>query len=132
MKTWLVALIVIAAASPAAAQDVLQCDDTGVAGFKWEQGSAAPPRRTDFQPQRFTVQLVSMERRVIKWQTLNEPWDYDCVRGPGRALMCTATALPGLNPIIFDGDRFERVSNYAAHVGGDPDLYVAYGSCARP
>ena len=42
------------------------------------------------------------------------------------------TALPGLNPIIFNGDRFERVANYGAHVGGDPDLYVAYGACTRP
>ncbi|HEY5609440.1 MAG TPA: hypothetical protein VIM38_13995 [Alphaproteobacteria bacterium] len=41
-------------------------------------------------------------------------------------------ALPGLNPIIFNGDRFERVANYGAHVGGDPDLYVAYGACTRP
>ena len=43
-----------------------------------------------------------------------------------------STALPGLNPIIFNGGRFERVANYGAHVGGDPDLYVAYGACTRP
>lgn len=131
MNKYLAALA-IAAAMPAWAQDVLQCEDTDLTGFKWEQGASAPPRRTEFQPQRFTVQVVSMERRVVKWQTLDEPWDYECVRGPGRALVCATTALPGLNPIVFDGDRFERVSNYATHVGGDPDLYVAYGSCTRP
>ena len=133
MKRHVMAMLIVAAALPAQAQDALQCDDAAVTGFTWEQGAAAPPRVTAFQPQRFTVQVASMERRTIKWQTLSEPWDYECVPSvPGRALVCASTALPGLNPVIFNGDRFERVGNYGAHVGGDPDLYVAYGTCMRP
>jgi hypothetical protein len=132
VKRHVMAALIAAAALPAHAQDVLQCDDAGLTGFKWDQGGGAPPRQTAFQPQRFTVQVVSMERRVIKWQMLTEPWDYECVLSPGKALVCASTALPGLYPVIFNGDRFERVSNYAAHVGGDPDLYVAYGACTRP
>lgn len=133
MYKYVMAALIAAAALPVQAQDVLQCVDTAVTGFKWEQGAAGPPRVTAFQAQRFTVQLASMERRTIQWPTLSQPWDYECVPSvPGRALVCASTALPGLNPIIFNGDRFERVGNYGAHVGGDPDLYVAYGTCTRP
>jgi hypothetical protein len=132
VKRYVMAALIAALALPAQAQDVLQCVDTAVTGFKWE-GAAGPPRVTAFQAQRFTVQLASMERRTIQWPTLSQPWDYECMPSvPGRALVCASTALPGLNPIIFNGDRFERVGNYSAHVGGDPDLYVAYGTCTRP
>ena len=42
----MMAALIAAAALPAQAQDVLQCTDTGVTGFKWEQGAASPPRVT--------------------------------------------------------------------------------------
>lgn len=125
-----VAAIVMTLAGPAWAEETLNCVDKASNGFQWKDGKA---KRSGFKPERFTVRVVSDSVRILKPPGTSTPRKYECKKllvSP-HILECWDTQNPTFNPIIFQGDRFARVSNFSEHVGGDPGMLVAYGTCTK-
>jgi hypothetical protein len=50
-------------ASPVLAEEVLDCTDTAVVGFKWDNKGVASP--IGFEPNRYTIKVVSDSKRLI-------------------------------------------------------------------
>jgi len=121
------------------ADEVLYCTDTAGTGFLWK-GNAASPQ--DFTPERFTIKVVSAEKRVVSPESHSS---YE--------LMCTGIVDPlkvateegaiscrdplGSEPWMFvqhegASDTYTRAFLYGPPVGsGDPNIVIAYGTCAK-
>ena len=115
--------------TPAAAMELLTCQDTEVTGFHW---SSNGPQRTKFDPIEFEVAVISPSRRAIKFAVYPNAIDYDCVQPSpeSKSYFCTSTLVEAVEPIIFSDHKFERLVNWSKYVGGQSiGLAVAYGTC---
>jgi hypothetical protein len=128
------ATIVIACliATPALAEEVLYCTDTDANGFMWDaEGNG---ERTGFQPQRFTVKVISETERKFQYQHWPTPGPYRCtkVQGiPGGLLSCVGILGDALWPINFRGNSYVRAAIIGAPTLPSDATYVAYGTCAK-
>ena len=116
-------------AFPSAAREVLVCKDIDRVGFSWKNdGSVA---RAVWPPSSFRVIILSETKRQIK--LANDPvrYNYNCVKGRNNKILCVEDLVPSHYPVIFQGQNFERVINNSKHIGGDPQLAVAYGTCTK-
>ena len=113
----------------AAVEKILHCSDTDAIGYQWQDGT---PKATRYVPIHFIVKIIGPTERVITSPS-QEYRDtlYRCVATtePKGALACTRPGAESNFPINFKGNDYERVGNMSRHVGGAPDLYVAYGTC---
>jgi hypothetical protein len=123
-----VAAIVMTLGGPAWAEETLFCVDTDANGFEWKDGKN---KRTGYTPQRFTVRVVSKTERWIKFSPMPKAIRYNCRHRVAGTFYCNLSSNTAILPIIFEGNRFERVKNGGEHVGGYGDLYVAYGTCTK-
>jgi len=115
------------AAVPAAvAPDVmLVCQETGTVGFRWdEQGNVDNGL---FQVETFTVRILSEGEREIQWGGMPSIL-YQCTPEPG-GLHCHETDGAQDFPIIFGKDGFTRAFLDGPPTGGDPNIYISYGTC---
>lgn len=130
MQKFLIFLCVTMAASASAkAIDVLHCADTGAIGYQWRDGK---PTATRYVPLNFVVKIISPTERVIDSPSRDyNDETYRCSERshPPGILACARITSATSYPINFNGNRYERIGNVSAHVGGAPDLYVAYGIC---
>ena len=130
MKQLVVAgAVLLGANMPAAGMEILHCSDTDAIGYQWQDGR---PKATRYVPYHFIVKIISKTERIIDGP--NEEYNserYTCtaVDDPGGVLSCIRPRARGVFPVNFRGDKYERVGNMSAQIGGAPDLYVAYGSC---
>ena len=113
----------------ASVEKILHCSDTDAIGFQWQNGK---PKATRYVPIHFIVKITGPNERVITSPS-QEYRDtlYRCVTAKTRKGV-TACARPGdesMFPINFKENDYERIGNMSRHVGGAPDLYVAYGTC---
>ena len=131
MKPILLAALMALLAASVGAEEVLSCKDTDVTGFSWESGV---PQRSDFDPIRFTVMVVTPSRRVIKFAVYPREIIYDCfspIKDKDLSF-CTSTLVKAVEPIIFRGNKFERVVNFTKYISGQSiGLAVAYGTCTK-
>ena len=113
-------------AAQARAEEVLYCTEKDANGFSWKPGQSD---RTAFKPERFIVKILTEKTRMVKLpRSASEP--YDCYKSVQGHLICSARFFP-TEPIMFKGDRFTRASLYSRHLGGDLNLFVAYGTCTK-
>lgn len=117
-------------ATPSWAEEVLHCTDADAVGFRWDKGMGHPSK-AGYALTRFTVKVTSNTKLTKDWPAEQKSLDYKCNPIAGPALVCSLQNLPALWTIIFKGNQYERVNNFSALVGGDPDLYVAYGTCRK-
>lgn len=118
------------AALPVRAEQLLSCADIDGSGFTWDKESKSL-KRVGFIPMSFTVKVVSKTERLIDLPTWGRSNLYICQELPRGIIGCTWKDAPAVYPFLFNGDRYERVGNASQHVGGDPDLSVAYGRCLK-
>ena len=113
----------------AAATILLHCSDTDAIGFQWQDGK---PKATRYVPFNFTVKITGPGERVITSPS-REYRDtlYRCtsVKTPIGVIACARPGNENMFPINFKDNKFERFGSMGRHVGGAPDLYVAYGAC---
>ncbi len=48
-----------------------------------------------------------------------------------EAIACVILKVPGIFPIMFKGNHYERAILFSSHVGGDQDLCAAYDACTE-
>jgi hypothetical protein len=145
-------------ASPVLAEEVLHCVDTQVVGFVWDkppgtrttrgtwrrQARPGPARRRERaeavregEPERYTIKIVSGAERIItrtvgdtagsshvykckQSSPLTSPEDLACDEGTGMA------------PWVFHRNTYTRAFLYGPPAGGgDPNIYIAYGTCTK-
>jgi hypothetical protein len=76
------AVLFLASDALAAEPPVLSCTDAAATGFKWQKSSKEPDA-VRFEPDRFTVRIISDEERVITrtiGDTAGEPLKFLCQR----------------------------------------------------
>ena len=124
------ALLVVALARPALAEErVLYCTETDSAGFFWEEGQEKG-RRTRFDPRRFIVKILSEDARTVvmagdeQLRALTCRGAFSNYRGP---LVCDPEFGP--DRWVFQGNNFVFAFTYGLPVGGDPNIYISYGTC---
>lgn len=130
MTRIIAAALLVILATPSWAEEVIHCTDSDAVGFRWHKGEDQP-RKAGYALARFTVKAVSKTKRIIDWPSEERSLEYKCHPIAGPALVCSLQNLPALWTIIFKGNRYERVNNFSSLVGGDPDLFVAYGTCSK-
>jgi hypothetical protein len=118
--------------SPLLADEVLYCTDTASTGFKWDkEGDAARPTR--FELQRFTIKVISDTQRTITpmiGDTAGNPFSYSCITIKGR-MECEFGGA-GSVPWTFHGNTYVRAFLAGPPIGGgDPNIYIAYGTCTK-
>ena len=121
--------VLILGSAPAAAQEILHCSDKGSIGFQWKDGKITP---VQYVPYNFIVKVISPTERIIAGPGQEYIYiRYRCseMSKPKGVIACARPDAPTTFPVNFKGRNYERVGNMSVHVGGDPDLYVAYGSC---
>ena len=110
-------------------ENILHCSDTSAIGYQWKKGVA---KETRFVPMHFIVKIVSASERIITSPS-REYFEsvYSCAQSTSLkgVLNCTRKGAGSDFPITFKGKKFERIGNGSHHIGGSPDLYVAYGTC---
>ncbi len=113
----------------AAVKKILHCSDIDAIGYQWQDGK---PKATRYVPIHFIVKIMSATERIITSPS-QEYRDtlYRCAaaKAPKGVLACARPGAESNFPINFNGNDYERVGNMSQHVGGAPDLYVAYGTC---
>ena len=113
----------------AAVKKILHCSDTDAIGFQWRDGK---PKATRFVPIHFIVKIIGPGERVITSPS-QEYRDtlYRCTAAKTSrgVLACARPGEESTFPINFKDNDYERIGNMSRHVGGVPDLYVAYGTC---
>jgi hypothetical protein len=125
----------VSMASPALAEEVLYCTDTDMVGFRWDQSGQASTSK--FDPERFTVKIVSDTDRVVT-QMVGE------VAGPSQAVKCRrsfARSSPeriscddgfGTGRWVFYRNTYTRVFLGGPPAGGrDSNITIAYGICTK-
>ncbi|MBT5455410.1 MAG: hypothetical protein HOK82_02305 [Rhodospirillaceae bacterium] len=121
--------LTIMACSPAGAIEVLHCTDTDAIGYQWKNGM---PSATRYVPLSFVVKINGPTERIIDSPSRDyNDQKYRCsaLENPPGTLACARMNSATGYPINFRDNRFERVGNLSAQIGGSPDLYVAYGQC---
>ena len=114
---------------PATALEVFHCSDTNAIGYQWRDGK---PTATRYIPVNFIVKIISDTERIIDSPSMDyNDSKYSCrmLASPTGVLACARPGSITGYPINFSEDRFERVGNLSAQIGGTADLYVAYGRC---
>jgi len=120
------------------ADEVLYCSDTAVTGFLWKENTASPQ---DFTPERFTIKVVSAEKRVVN-QESHSSYVLMCTGSDPFALvtgegMISCRDFLGSEPWMFishkgGSDTYTRAFlNGPPAGGGDPNITIAYGTCAK-
>jgi DNA invertase Pin-like site-specific DNA recombinase len=121
------AVLFLASAALADEPAVLSCTDAAATGFKWQKNSKEPDA-VRFEPDRFTVRIISDEERVITRTTRDtpgEPLKFLCQR-PFRPLVsCTKTF--GTEQWVFEGNGYSR--SYPSSL--EKNIAVAYGTCTK-
>jgi hypothetical protein len=118
---WVAALAVVLAFgnAQAAEEKVLYCTDTDVTGFKWINGNV---KSTLFEQARFVVKVHENGDRTIGKNL------YKCKSAP-RSIFTCADASVAIDPWLFQGNNYTRANLFGDTVGGDPNIWVAYGTC---
>ena len=128
----LLAAALVALAWPTRAEErVLYCTETASTGFFWAEGQTEG-RASNFEPGRYIVKVLSEEKRTIK-KAGDE-------RGNTRAVTCRGAFGDRADPLVcdgkfgpdrwvFQGNNFVYAYTYGRPVGGDPNIYISYGTC---
>ena len=121
--------VMICDPADAAVEKILHCSDIDAIGYQWQGGK---PKATHYVPIHFIVKIIGPTERVITSPS-QEYRDtlYRCTaaKAPEGVLACARPGAESNFPINFNGNDYERVGNMSQHIGGAPDLYVAYGTC---
>ncbi len=127
-----VILIAMLISVPAWGEEVLYCTETDANGFYWDKG-ATEGKRTGFKPGRFIVKIISGTKRTIM-QTTGGPnlsMSYTCSRPWSDKIIVCAHGF-GNQPWIFHNNTFVHAFLPGPPAGGgDPNIYVAYGTCVK-
>jgi hypothetical protein len=116
-----------AGAVPAAVTQeiLLVCEEESTVGFRWdEQGKVSDGK---FLAKSFTVQVLSDVERRIHWAGMPGV-HYQCRPSEG-GIHCRESDGAVDLPIIFGKDGFTRAFLYCPPAGGDPNIYISYGTC---
>jgi hypothetical protein len=123
-------------ASLAMADEVMYCADTGVVGFRWDDTGKVDIGK--FPQDRYTVKVISNTERVITQMTGDTAGNghpYTC-RALGVVkdqIVCDEELQSGA-PWIFYKNNYTHAFLQGTPVGPppmDPNISVAYGTCAR-
>ena len=121
------AVLFLASAALADETAVLYCTDTAATGFKWQKDRKEPDA-VRFEPNRFTVRIISDEERAITrttGDTAGEPLKFLCQRPFGPPVSCTKTF--GTEQWVFEGNGYSR--SYLSNI--EKNIAVAYGTCTK-
>jgi hypothetical protein len=132
------------AATPAHADEVLYCVDTGLVGFKWgPNGAAAMP----FKGDRFTVKVLPKTEDIntiglgirrdriitqMAGDVAGSSQRYQCVESIfDRRTVCND--LTGTLPWVFHKNAYTRAFLAGPPTGDntDPNIVVGYGACTK-
>ena len=114
--------------NPAFASEILKCTTTDSVGFFWEKDATV--KRGAWPTSTFKVIVISQTKRQVRLPNSPFTSNYVCRKRRENKIACVDEISPSSYPIVFQGLKFERVFNNSAHVGGDPQLSVAYGVCS--
>ena len=133
MRSIILAALMVLIAAPVGAEEVLYCTDTKANGFVWDEKEKSKP--TTFRPQRFTMKVISTTTRVIKFQTKEKSYTYKCKKHDVfGSVHCVDELSNLLEPFIFGSKGYVRAFLNGKVLGGkfgDPNILVAYGTCAK-
>jgi hypothetical protein len=113
----------------AAVTKILHCSDIKAIGFQWQDDE---PKATRFVPIHFSVRLTGPGERFIirpSQEYRDTLYHFVAAKSPKGAIACARPGNQNKFPIKFKDNNYERIGNMGRHVGGAPDLYVAYGTC---
>jgi hypothetical protein len=122
------------AVSPVLAQQVLYCVDTAATGFRWDKDGKV--RQATFENDRFTVQVLSDNERIITPMTgeiAGKSKRYTCTRpysGVQERLVCD----DGYDdePWVFFRNTYTHAFTSGPPAGGtDVNIFVTYGTCTK-
>jgi hypothetical protein len=112
------AVVLAFGTAQAAEEKVLYCIETASQGLYWENGTAKP---TKFTPDRHVVKVHANGDRTIGNSL------YECSQLSGGAIFCNK-GWPTV-PWMFKGNNFTSAFMFGENVGGDPNIWVTYGTC---
>lgn len=108
------------------ADEVLYCTDTDATGFGWDKnGNATPPRR--FKLERFTISVKSDDQRVLATGEL-----LFCKRSLVNEDRIICDIVNGGWVWVFFKNTYSRAFLAGPPAGGgDPNIWIAYGTCTK-
>jgi len=112
------------------AEEVLYCTDTAANGFRFNKDGNA--KATQFKPSRFTVKVLSENKRLIQSDDWPEPIPYTCFKRVD-VLSCVHPDGVAFDPINFGINGYTRARLLSRPIFdlAVPDMYVAYGTCSK-
>lgn len=116
-------------ASPAWAEEILYCSETGSTGFVWDKDGKA--ELSLFNERRFTVKVISEKKRVVSDN--GREIEYTCDKSQ-QQYHCRQTNGAVALPMIFGPKGFTRAFLHGTSLGGgtvDPNIWVSYGTCTK-
>ena len=132
MRNWLLVVALVAMPVAALAEEVYYCTDAKAAGIKWDKQN--PDGRVGtFEEDRYVMKIVSKTRRRMTrttGDTKGSTHHLTCheVLGQPPLLSCTGEIL---KTWAFQGNRYTRSYLFGPNLGGDPNIWLAYGTCVK-